>query len=61
MLKNLVFKGEDINIIEKANKTNVNEISFMRKMNEYIDRGQFKIFPRDINKKEKNTQQMTIF
>ena len=55
MLKNLVFKEEDINIIEKANKTNVNEISFMRKMNEYIDRGQFKIFPRDINKKEKNT------
>ena len=55
MLKNLVFKGEDINIIEKANKTNVSEISFIRKMNEYIDMGQFKIFPRDINKKEKNT------
>ena len=44
MLKNLVFKGEDINIIEKANKTNVNEISFMRKMNEYIDRDNSKFF-----------------
>ena len=54
ILKNTVLKGEDINIIERANKINVNEISFMRNMNECIDKGQFKIFSQNINKKEKN-------
>ena len=53
MLKNLVFKGEDINIIEKANKTNVNEISFMRKMNEYIDRDNSKFFQEILIKRRK--------
>ena len=54
ILKNTVLKIEDINIIEKANKINVNENSFMRNMNECIDKGQFKIFSHNINKKEKN-------
>ena len=54
ILKNTVLKGEDINIIEKANKINVNEISFMKNMNECIEKGQFKIFSQNINKKKKN-------
>ena len=53
ILKNTVLKGEDINIIEKANKINVNENSFMRNMNECIDNGKFKIFSQSINKKRK--------
>ena len=54
ILKNTVLKGKDINIIENANKINVNEISFIRNMNECIDKGQFKIFSQNINKREKN-------
>ena len=54
ILKITILKEEDINIIEKANKINVNEISFMRNMNECIDNGKFKIFSQSINKKEKS-------
>ena len=51
MLKITVLNGKDINIIEKANKINVNESSFIRNMNECIYNGQFKIFSRNISKK----------
>ena len=54
ILKTTLFKGEDINIIEKTTKINVNERSFIRNMNECIDKGQFKIFSQNINKREKN-------
>ena len=58
ILKNTLLKVDDINIIEKANKINVNESSFMRDMNECIDKGKFNIFSqninKNINKKEKN-------
>ena len=54
ILKTTLFKGEDINIIEKTTKINVNERSFIRNMNECIDKGQFKIFAQNINKKDKN-------
>ena len=54
MLKNTVLKGEEINIIEKDSKINVNGISFMKNMNECIDKGQFKIFSENIRKKRKN-------
>ena len=54
MLKSTVLNGKDISIIEKAQKINVNESSFIRNMNECIDKGQFKIFSHNIIKKEKN-------
>ena len=56
ILKNTALKGEDVNIIEKASKINVNAVSFMRNMNECIDKGKFKIFSHNINKKEKNIE-----
>ena len=47
---NIVLKR----IIEKAKKINVNENSFIRNMNESIDKGQFTIFSQSLKLKEKN-------
>ena len=54
ILKNTILKVDDINIIEKDNKINVNEVSFIRNMNECIEKGKFQIFSQNINRKEKN-------
>ena len=62
ILKNTILKVEDVNAIEKASKINVNETSFIRNMNECIDKGKFKIFSqnidKNISKKDKNIKKI---
>ena len=53
ILKSTLLKSEEINLIERANKINVNERAFMRNMNECIERGRFQIFSQNITQNRK--------
>ena len=52
-MKNKLLKVEDINMIERSRKINVNERMFMRNMNECIENGNFVIFSQNTPKKFK--------
>ena len=53
MLKGTLLKGEEISLIERPKKINVNERTFMKNMNECIERGKFQIFSQNLAKKRK--------
>ena len=53
VLKNYIFKGNDLHIIEQDKKIDVNDHSFMRNINNCIDHRKLDIFSKNSNKKTK--------
>ena len=53
VLKNYIFKGNDLHIIEQDKKIDVNDHSFMKNINNCIDRRKLDIFSKNNNKKTK--------
>ena len=53
VLKRMILKVEEINMIERPHKINVGGKAFLRNMNDCINKGKFEIFSQNISKKLK--------
>ena len=53
VLKRMMLKVEEINMIERPQKINVGGKAFLRNMNDCINKGKFEIFSKNISKKLK--------